>query len=145
MGFIFGQLKIIIIDKVLRFAFTKTRQKINNRYFQMAFLIFLLFAYYHLYYFALLANNPTLYDAIGVSPRSAPQKVKSALRQVYRQHHPDRTGGKQSAEFMQYEKIGSVLSDPNKKWLYDRFDIDITWFDQYPYNKQSRSDSIQQV
>lgn len=138
-------MKIIFIDKVLRFAFTNTRQKVPGRYLQMAFLIFLLFAYYHLYYFMLLANNPTLYDAIGVSPQAPQHKVKSALRQVYRQHHPDRAGGKPSAEFVHFEKIGSVLSDPNKKWLYDRFDIDITWFDQYPCVKQSRSDPFEQV
>jgi hypothetical protein len=131
MSFLISQLKVFVVERVIRFLFQKTKSTFARRGVQMAVLILLLFAYYHIYYFAFLSSTPTLYDVLGISPRSSPGQIKSTLRQLYRQHHPDKT---QSASdmFLTYEKIGSVLNDPNKKFLYDRFNTEPEWMDKFP-------------
>lgn len=123
MSFLIGQLKIFVVDKVIKFIFTKVKQKIASRNLQMLFLILILFVYYHVYFYVIVAGIPTLYEQIGASPRSNPAEIKSILRKLYRQHHPDK-GGQSSASFLHYQKIGSVLDDSNQKWMYDRFNLD---------------------
>jgi curved DNA-binding protein len=67
------------------------------------------------------------YAVLGV-PRTASQKdIKKAFRKLAREHHPDtKGGGDASAErrFKEINEANAVLSDPDKRALYDRLGAD---------------------
>jgi curved DNA-binding protein len=66
------------------------------------------------------------YAVLGV-PRTASQKeIKKAFRTLAREHHPDKKGGDSAAErrFKEINEANAVLSDPDKRALYDRLGAD---------------------
>src|SRR5687768_8679420 len=66
------------------------------------------------------------YAVLGV-PRTASQKeIKKAFRKLAREHHPDTKGGDPAAElrFKEVNEANAVLSDPDKRALYDRLGAD---------------------
>ncbi len=73
------------------------------------------------------------YKVLGV-PRDATEKdIKQAYRQLARQHHPDFNPNNKEAEekFKEINEAYEVLSDPEKRKLYDRFGSDwATWQQQ---------------
>jgi len=63
------------------------------------------------------------YRTLGV-PRDAPaEEIKKAYRQMALKHHPDRNPGSKEAEerFKEAAEAYSVLGDPEKRSVYDRF------------------------
>ncbi len=66
------------------------------------------------------------YAVLGV-PRTASQtEVKKAFRKLAREHHPDTKPGDAAAErrFKEINEANAVLSDPEKRSLYDRLGAD---------------------
>jgi curved DNA-binding protein len=66
------------------------------------------------------------YAVLGI-PRTASQKeVKKAFRKLAREHHPDVKGGDAAADrrFKEVNEANAVLSDPDKRALYDRLGAD---------------------
>jgi curved DNA-binding protein len=66
------------------------------------------------------------YAVLGV-PRTATQpEIKKAFRKAAREHHPDRNKGDAEAErrFKAVNEANAVLSDPDKRALYDRLGKD---------------------
>ena len=66
------------------------------------------------------------YAVLGV-PRTASEKeIKKAFRKLAREHHPDVKGGDPAAEkrFKEVNEANAVLSDPDKRALYDRLGSD---------------------
>lgn len=66
------------------------------------------------------------YAVLGV-PRTATQpEIKKAFRKAARQHHPDQNKGDADAErkFKAVNEANAVLSDPEKRALYDRLGKD---------------------
>jgi len=66
------------------------------------------------------------YAVLGV-PRTASQsEIKKAFRKLARQHHPDAKPGDAGAErrFKEINEANAVLSDPDKRVLYDRLGAD---------------------
>jgi curved DNA-binding protein len=66
------------------------------------------------------------YAVLGL-PRTASQKeIKKAFRKLAREHHPDVKGGDAAAEkrFKEVNEANAVLSDPDKRALYDRLGSD---------------------
>jgi len=58
-----------------------------------------------------------LYDILGVAPNATAKEIKTAYRKLAIEHHPDRGGDEE--EFKRISEAYSILSDPEKRELYD--------------------------
>ena len=65
------------------------------------------------------------YDVLGLQRSATPQQIKLAYRKLAKKHHPDHAKGSDpaqaTAKFNEIQEAYSVLSDPEKRKLYDRF------------------------
>jgi curved DNA-binding protein len=66
------------------------------------------------------------YSVLGVSRTASPEEIKKAFRALARQYHPDVAQDKKAAEerFKELNEAHEVLSDPEKRKLYDRLGAD---------------------
>ena len=66
------------------------------------------------------------YQTLGVARNADEKAVRAAYRKLARQHHPDINPGDTGAEdrFKEINEAYEVLSDPDKRKLYDRFGED---------------------
>src|SRR5919109_4469128 len=66
------------------------------------------------------------YDVLGVSRGASQKEIQSAFRKLARKLHPDVNPGDRQAEerFKEVSQAHDVLSDPEKRKLYDRFGSD---------------------
>jgi molecular chaperone DnaJ len=63
------------------------------------------------------------YEVLGVRRDATPEEIKSAFRKLAAQCHPDRNQEDPSAHerFKEINLANQVLSDPNRRSMYDRF------------------------
>src|SRR6202140_2441258 len=63
------------------------------------------------------------YAVLGVPRTATPDDVKAAYRKLALKYHPDRNPGNKEAEekFKEAAEAYSVLSDPNKRQVYEQF------------------------
>lgn len=64
-----------------------------------------------------------LYRALGVERNASAAEIKKAYRRLARRHHPDVNPGNKEAEerFKEISQAHDILSDPEKRKLYDEF------------------------
>jgi len=67
-----------------------------------------------------------LYAALGLKKQATADEIKKAYRKLARKHHPDvNPGNKQSEEkFKEISFANDVLSDPDKRKIYDEFGVE---------------------
>ncbi|HHO53857.1 MAG TPA: J domain-containing protein [Deltaproteobacteria bacterium] len=70
----------------------------------------------------------SLYDVLGVASTAPDAEIKKAYRRLARKHHPDVNPGDPEAEerFKRLSAAWDVLSDPERRKLYDEFGEDST-------------------
>lgn len=72
-----------------------------------------------------MAVNKDYYDILGVPRNASAEEIKQAYRKKAREHHPDMVvkEDKEQAEkrFKEINEAYQVLSDPQKKRMYDQF------------------------
>ena len=73
-----------------------------------------------------MANADDLYARLGLTSAATPEEIKKAYRKLARKWHPDLNPGNPEAEenFKQIAGAHEVLSDPEKRKLYDEFGAD---------------------
>lgn len=64
------------------------------------------------------------YDQLGVNETATPAEIKRAYREKAKQVHPDKKGGTAN-DFAPVAKAYEVLSDPERRLLYDKTGNDI--------------------
>lgn len=62
-------------------------------------------------------DNNKFYELLGVSKEADASEIKKAYRKAALQHHPDRGGD--AERFKEISKAHEILSDPEKRALYD--------------------------
>eukprot|EP00475_Leptophrys_vorax_P009263 TRINITY_DN1612_c0_g1_i1.p1 TRINITY_DN1612_c0_g1~~TRINITY_DN1612_c0_g1_i1.p1 ORF type:complete len:432 (-),score=136.24 TRINITY_DN1612_c0_g1_i1:38-1333(-) len=64
-------------------------------------------------------DNNKYYDLLGVDKNASQNEIKKAFRRAAVQHHPDKGGDEE--KFKELNKAYEVLSDPDKKEVYDQY------------------------
>lgn len=89
-----------------------------------------------------LADRPRTdpYEVLGVSRDAAAAEIKRAYRAAAVRHHPDRNNGDPEAEarFKEVGEAHDVLSDEEKRALFDRYGVDgLRWKEAAPAPRPS--------
>ena len=73
-----------------------------------------------------MAKEKDLYAILGVARNASPDEIKKAYRKLARKHHPDLNKGSKEAEerFKEISVAHDVLTDPEKRKLYDEFGME---------------------
>ena len=68
-----------------------------------------------------MATKRDYYDVLGVGKAASDQEIKAAFRRLAKECHPDRCNGDSTSEkrFKEVNEANEVLSDPEKRKLYD--------------------------
>lgn len=66
--------------------------------------------------------SDNLYETLGVGRNASDDEIKKAYRKLVMKYHPDRNQGDKKAEekFKEIQKAYAVLSDPERRQIYDR-------------------------
>ena len=86
------------------------------------------------------------YEILGVSKTATTEEIKKAYRKLAAKYHPDKNPGDKHAEemFKQINEAHSVLTDPEKRKLYDRFGENWKQFENMDEKTRQQYEKYQQ-
>lgn len=68
-----------------------------------------------------MKSDVSLYEIVGVSEKATPDEIKKAYRRLALHLHPDKNTAPDAQEkFQQLQRVYSILSDPDKRKVYDQ-------------------------
>jgi molecular chaperone DnaJ len=70
-----------------------------------------------------MSTKRDYYEVLGITRAAAAEEIKKSYRKLAVQHHPDKNPGDKKAEerFKELSEAYEVLSDPQKRQMYDQF------------------------
>ena len=70
-----------------------------------------------------MAAKRDLYEVLGISKTADEKTIKKAYRKLAKKYHPDMNPGDKTAEqkFKEVTDAYNILSDPEKRKLYDQY------------------------
>jgi len=68
-------------------------------------------------------NTTRFYEILEVSKTSTPDEIRKSYRKLAAKYHPDKPGGSQE-KFQELQGAYEILSDPDKKKIYDKYGED---------------------
>ena len=70
-----------------------------------------------------MADKRDYYEVLGITKTATADEIKKAYRQMAKKYHPDANPGDKEAEakFKEAAEAYGILSDPEKKKLYDQY------------------------
>jgi DnaJ family protein B protein 4 len=73
-----------------------------------------------------MVKETKLYDALGIQPSATPDEIKKAYKKMALKWHPDKNvnNPKATEKFKEVSEAYEVLSDPDKKTVYDQYGLD---------------------
>ncbi|CAO1636020.1 unnamed protein product [Sympodiomycopsis kandeliae] len=98
----------------------------------------LLVAGYLVYLFCIgiAKQEPSAYQLLGVDLDCNGENIKKAFRKLAMIYHPDKVGPQGERFFIALRRSHDVLSDPVKRFAYDRFGMSVlTWKDAQSYRE----------
>lgn len=88
-----------------------------------------------------MENKRNYYDVLGINKNSNSDEIKMAYRKLAKKYHPDVSKEKNAeSKFKEIGEAYEILSDPNKKRIYDQFGH--TNFDYQNVNNNFNSSDI---
>ena len=69
-------------------------------------------------FFVIVMKMKDYYNTLGISRNADDEEVKKSYRKLAMKHHPDRNGGN-DAQFKEIQEAYEVLSDPQKRQMFD--------------------------
>lgn len=71
-------------------------------------------------------KDTQLYERLNISANASEIEIKRAYRELAKKYHPDKNPGNKEAEekFKEISEAYEILSDPEKKSLYDQYGMD---------------------
>jgi hypothetical protein len=84
--------------------------------------LYLLYTIYESYFF--LTKTPNFYELLSVPHTVTPRELKARFRRLTVLYHPDKAGVEGAQYFMTLKKAHDTLSDPTRRFAYERFGPD---------------------
>jgi molecular chaperone DnaJ len=70
-----------------------------------------------------MADKKDYYETLNLNQQASEAEIKKAYKRLAMKHHPDRNNGdsKSTETFKEVKKAYDILSDPQKKSIYDQY------------------------
>lgn len=84
-----------------------------------------------------MKTSKDLYEVLGIDRTSSEEEIKKGFKKLAMKYHPDKKGGDEQ-KFKEINEAYAILSDPQKKQMYDKFGV----MDSNDINEMPSMDNI---